>query len=124
MPRDVLVLLLVGGALSAASKLLQFVPALQPYTWLGNVIVLPAAACFTLAALFALPPYRDLHAGDATRAPAWFLGALACAAVVSFQLLTMSLSSGRLPGLLFVLPLVGAAGGCAVLWLRLTSHSA
>ena len=44
-----------GGGLSAASKVLQFVPALQPYTWLGNVLVLPAAACFTLATLVALP---------------------------------------------------------------------
>jgi hypothetical protein len=123
MPREVLLFLLAGGTLSAASKLLQFVPALHDKTWLGNLLVLPAAACLTMAALFAWPPYRELHATDATSAQAWVLAALACAAVLSFQLLAMSLTSGRPLGILFVLPLLGAAGATAVLWLRLSNQS-
>ena len=59
MPREVLLFLLAGVGLSLASKLLQFVPALHDQVWIGNVLVLPAAACLTLAALFAWPPFRN-----------------------------------------------------------------
>ena len=77
---------------------LQFlqVPVLREHAWLGNLLVLPAAACLVLAVMFALPPYRELQASDATRAAAWWLAAAACVGVMSFQLVMMWLVSGRL----------------------------
>jgi hypothetical protein len=121
MPREVLIFLVIGGGLSVASKALQFVPALREHEWLGNVIVLPAAACLVLGLLLALPPYRELRADDATRTYSLWLAALACVAVMSFQLLTMSFVSGRTQlGLILVVPALAAGSGFALLWLRVT----
>ncbi len=93
VPREVGIFLALGVVLSLSSKLLQFVPLLKDRAWLGNVIVLPAAAFLVLAALFALPPYRELYVSDAGRA--WALAAAACIGIVSFQLLMMRLVGGN-----------------------------
>jgi len=124
VPSEVALFLALGVGISVASKLLQFVPGLHDQQWLGNVIVLPAGAFLMLALLLALPPYRELQSAQATRPTALWLAALACAAMLSFQLLTMSVVGGRMQGILFVVPLLGAAGGFAVLWLRTSNPPA
>ncbi len=112
MGRETAFFLALGVMLSVASKLLQFNARLRSFHWLGNMVVLPAATCLTLAALFALPQYRRWYEAGPTRAQAWLLAGLACAAVLSFQLLTMLLAAKR--------PLGAAAWGCVRTWVELT----
>jgi hypothetical protein len=97
VPAIVAVLLALGIVLSVASKLLQFLPLAKGAAWLGNVLVLPAATCLTLAALIAVPAFRGLIESETTRTSGIALAAGACVVVLCFQLFTMSLFGERKP---------------------------
>lgn len=97
-----IIFLILGIILSIISKIYQF--NIKEQSYIGNIIVIPAAICFCLAVLFSLKRYNGMFLNDGTRSKAALLAVLACGTIVSFQLMMLSITSSNLPwGILFSL---------------------
>lgn len=109
------IFLTIGIVLSIISKILQF--KIKSYSYLGNLIVIPAAICFCLAILFSIKKYHSMFFAPETHLEAIYLAALACGAITSFQIMMMLLVSGKkLFGLLFSLPFITLLFLCIKNW--------
>lgn len=101
-----IIFLALGIIQSLISKVLQF----NGFTNIGNMLVLPAAAFFVLAILFSIKKYTALLNSQKGKIEAVYIGSSACTAVLSFQLLTMSIFGYKnYIGLIFIIPFIISA---------------
>lgn len=97
-----IIFLILGIILSIISKIYQF--TIKGESYVGNIIVIPAAICFCLAVLFSLKRYNGMFLTNETRSKAAIVAVLACGTIVSFQLMMLSIVGNRvLYGILFLL---------------------
>jgi hypothetical protein len=87
-----IVFLFAGIFLSVVSKVCQFK---YKNMFVGNILIIPAAAFLCLALLFSLNKYVNLFNQDATKVQAVVLAGLACGTVASFQLMMILLFNKR-----------------------------
>ena len=110
-----IVFLLIGLALTIASKVLQFAYKSK----MGDIIVIPAAVFFVLAVLFSISKYTNLISQDHGGKIALQIGFWACLAVVSFQVMMMVLvGHGKPVGLLLIIPLVISVAAFIYKWVN------
>lgn len=99
--------LIAGILLSILSKWLQ----LQVNSLWGDLLILPAAIFFVLSILLHISLYRAFLENRKQRQSARLLAVYICAAVLSFQLLTMfTFGRGQSWGGLFILSFLLFAG--------------
>ena len=99
--RKNILFLAIGVLLSAVSKLLQFVYQSN----IGDLIVLPAAVFFVLAILHSLTAFKALYHTAQGARQANMMAALACSAVVSFQIMMiLIIGNNNWLGLLLLVP--------------------
>lgn len=111
--------LLLGIGLSIASKWVQ----LQYGSVWGDLLILPAAVFFVLAILLSIPSYQSFLEHAELRRAAYLLAVYACAAVLSFQLFTMTAFGwGNSWGFFLLLPVLLFAGLTLIQWRSLANR--
>lgn len=111
-----LLFLSMGVVLSVVSKLLQFVFQSN----IGDLIVLPAAVFFVLAILHTINDFKALYRTPQGARQANIMAALACAAVVSFQIMMILIigNNNRL-GFFFLVPFLALGALFVFLWVQM-----
>lgn len=111
-----MVFLSIGIILSAVSKLLQFVYQAN----IGDLIVLPAAVFFVLAILHSLNDFKALYLTPQNARQANIMAALACGAVVSFQIMMiLIIGNNNQLGFFFMVPFIAMGALFVFQWFQI-----
>lgn len=105
--------LLIGLVLSAISKVYHI--KLKSQTYIGHILVIPAAVCLCLALLFSLSKFNGW--AEAMPAKAIFVAVSACGALVSFQIMMILLVGNKdFRGFYLLIPFLLLLGAFLKLW--------